>query len=198
MRTLRLATTLYSRSALRWLLKPHRADLPVRLFFWRYDCDVEANRRGTMNIAISRRTILLLVCLSGLALSTTPSLAASQSFEVTLTGAQQVPPVDTAGKGTAKLTYDPAPRVVPGRSPTKGCRARRPWRTSTDLRSWARMPAYRSGSRSRAARYRARSRACNVDRRSGQAVRGRRLVRQPAHQGQSGRRDPRPGVPPKG
>lgn len=65
-----------------------------------------------MNIAISRRTILLLVCLSGLALSTTPSLAASQSFEVTLTGAQQVPPVDTAGKGTAKLTYDPATRVV--------------------------------------------------------------------------------------
>ncbi len=65
-----------------------------------------------MNIAISRRTILLLVCLSGLALSSTPSLAASQSFEVTLTGAQQVPPVDTAGKGTAKLTYDPATRVV--------------------------------------------------------------------------------------
>lgn len=65
-----------------------------------------------MNIAILRRTILLLVCLSGLALSTTPSLAASQSFEVTLTGAQQVPPVDTAGKGTAKLTYDPATRVV--------------------------------------------------------------------------------------
>ncbi|MFZ1098146.1 MAG: CHRD domain-containing protein [Steroidobacteraceae bacterium] len=65
-----------------------------------------------MNIAISRRTILLLVCLSGLALSSTPSLAASQSFEVTLSGAQQVPPVDTAGKGTAKLTYDPATRVV--------------------------------------------------------------------------------------
>ncbi|MGA7824449.1 MAG: CHRD domain-containing protein [Steroidobacteraceae bacterium] len=65
-----------------------------------------------MNIAISRRTILLLVCLSGLALSSTPSLAASQAFEVTLTGAQQVPPVDTAGKGTAKLTYDPATRVV--------------------------------------------------------------------------------------
>lgn len=65
-----------------------------------------------MNIAISHRTILLLVCLSGLALSSTPSLAASQSFEVTLTGAQQAPPVDTAGKGTAKLTYDPATRVV--------------------------------------------------------------------------------------
>jgi CHRD domain len=65
-----------------------------------------------MNIAISRRLILLLVCLPAAALWAIPALAASESFEVALTGAQQVPPVDTAGKGTAKLTYDPATRVV--------------------------------------------------------------------------------------
>lgn len=65
-----------------------------------------------MNIAISRRLVLMLVCLPGLALWAAPSLAASESFEVSLTGAEQVPPVDTAGKGSAKLTYDPATRVV--------------------------------------------------------------------------------------
>jgi hypothetical protein len=65
-----------------------------------------------MNIAISRRLILLMVCLPGAALWATPSLAAPASFEVSLTGAQQVPPVDTSGKGTARLTYDPATRVV--------------------------------------------------------------------------------------
>jgi hypothetical protein len=38
--------------------------------------------------------------------------AASTSFKVPLTGAQCVPPVDTAGSGTADLTYDPATRIV--------------------------------------------------------------------------------------
>jgi CHRD domain len=65
-----------------------------------------------MNIAISRRLILLMACLPGAALWATASLAAPASFEVSLTGAQQVPPVDTSGKGTARLTYDPATRVV--------------------------------------------------------------------------------------
>jgi hypothetical protein len=65
-----------------------------------------------MNIAMSRRLILLLVCLPGAALWATPTLAASEPFEVTLTGAQQVPPVETSGKGMAKLTYDPTTRVV--------------------------------------------------------------------------------------
>jgi hypothetical protein len=65
-----------------------------------------------MNIAISRRLILLLACLSGTALWATPTLAASESFEVTLSGAQQVPPVETSGKGMAKLTYDATTRVV--------------------------------------------------------------------------------------
>jgi hypothetical protein len=40
------------------------------------------------------------------------SLFASESFKVTLTGARQVPPVETAATGTAELTYDPATRVL--------------------------------------------------------------------------------------
>ena len=38
--------------------------------------------------------------------------AATVSFAVPLTGAQQVPPVTTAGNGSANLTYDPSTRVV--------------------------------------------------------------------------------------
>jgi CHRD domain-containing protein len=50
--------------------------------------------------------------LAGMTLWAEPSLAAPESFEVSLTGTQQVPAVDTAGKGTATLSYDPATRVV--------------------------------------------------------------------------------------
>jgi hypothetical protein len=51
---------------------------------------------------------------SGVALAGTLVLAqaAPVSFDVPLTGAQQVPPVQTAGSGSAALTYDPATRVV--------------------------------------------------------------------------------------
>jgi hypothetical protein len=38
--------------------------------------------------------------------------AAPVSFKVDLTGAQQVPPVNTAGKGTASLTWNASTRVV--------------------------------------------------------------------------------------
>jgi hypothetical protein len=50
----------------------------------------------------------------GLALAGTLSLAqaAPVSFEVPLTGAQQVPSVQTPGSGSADLTYDPSTRVV--------------------------------------------------------------------------------------
>ncbi len=41
-----------------------------------------------------------------------PALAAPIAFTVQLTGAQQVPPVQTGGSGTADLTYDPQSRVV--------------------------------------------------------------------------------------
>ena len=53
------------------------------------------------------------LALAGLAfLGVTAAQAASLSFTVRLTGAQQVPAVHTTGAGTAKLTYDPATRVV--------------------------------------------------------------------------------------
>ena len=38
--------------------------------------------------------------------------AVSTSFQVKLDGAQQVPPVQTAGSGSADLTYDPATKVL--------------------------------------------------------------------------------------
>ena len=38
--------------------------------------------------------------------------AAPASFQVKLDGAQQVPPVQTAGSGTADLTYDPATKLL--------------------------------------------------------------------------------------
>ncbi|WHZ11428.1 MAG: hypothetical protein OJF60_001867 [Burkholderiaceae bacterium] len=64
-----------------------------------------------MSRSISKRAFMLF---GGLALAGTLSLAqaAPVSFEVPLTGAQQVPPVQTSGSGSAALTYDPATRVV--------------------------------------------------------------------------------------
>lgn len=64
-----------------------------------------------MQEAVSRRGVLSLATL-GLAASSTLALAASVSFDVPLTGAQQVPPVQTPATGTAHLTYDPATREV--------------------------------------------------------------------------------------
>ena len=64
-----------------------------------------------MSRSLSKRAFMVF---GGLALAGTLSLAqaAPVSFEVPLTGAQQVPPVQTAGSGNAKLTYDPDTRVV--------------------------------------------------------------------------------------
>ena len=52
--------------------------------------------------------------LGGLALAGTLglALAAPVSFDVPLSGDQQVPALQTAGSGSAKLTYDPDTRVV--------------------------------------------------------------------------------------
>nr|WP_254615799.1 CHRD domain-containing protein [Cupriavidus basilensis] len=52
--------------------------------------------------------------LTGLALAGSMTLvqAAPISFTVPLSGAQEVPPVETKGSGSADLTYDPATRVV--------------------------------------------------------------------------------------
>jgi hypothetical protein len=65
-----------------------------------------------MKISMSRREIVFTACLAGIAAWAAPTLAAPVSFKVPLTGAQQVPPVQTAATGTADLTYDPATRVV--------------------------------------------------------------------------------------
>lgn len=64
-----------------------------------------------MSRSISQRAFMIF---GGLALSGALSLAqaAPVSFDVPLTGAQQVPPVQTAGSGDAKLTYDSGTRVV--------------------------------------------------------------------------------------
>lgn len=65
-----------------------------------------------MKISISRRDIVVAGCLAGIAAWTVPSQAAPVSFKATLTGAQQVPPVQTDATGTADLTYDPATRLI--------------------------------------------------------------------------------------
>jgi hypothetical protein len=62
-------------------------------------------------MTVSRRTLMSLTSLA-LAGSTLVARAAPASFSVPLTGAQQVPPVTTAGSGAAALTYDPTSRVV--------------------------------------------------------------------------------------
>ncbi|MGF6607402.1 hypothetical protein OKW45_002302 [Paraburkholderia sp. WSM4175] len=64
-----------------------------------------------MSRSITRRAFMVF---GGLAFAGTLTLAqaAPVSFEVPLTGAQQVPPVQTPGSGSAKLTYDPSTRVV--------------------------------------------------------------------------------------
>ncbi|KAA0997359.1 CHRD domain-containing protein [Paraburkholderia panacisoli] len=64
-----------------------------------------------MSRSISRRAFM---AFGGLALAGTLTLAqaAPVSFEVPLTGAQQVPPVQTPGSGSADLTYDPSTHVV--------------------------------------------------------------------------------------
>src|SRR5580658_4671637 len=65
-----------------------------------------------MNISISRRVVIVAACLTGIAAWAGTLKAAPESFKVLATGAQQVPPVQTAGTGTADLTYDPATRTL--------------------------------------------------------------------------------------
>jgi hypothetical protein len=60
----------------------------------------------------SRRAAMAAVCAAGAMALSGSANAASESFKVDLTGAQQVPPVETPAKGSADLTYDPATRVL--------------------------------------------------------------------------------------
>jgi hypothetical protein len=64
-----------------------------------------------MNMTLSRRMMLALIPVAW-AGSTMVAHAAPMSFTVPLTGAQQVPPVQTSGSGSAALTYDPSTREV--------------------------------------------------------------------------------------
>ena len=65
-----------------------------------------------MKMSIIRKGVILAACLTAIGAWTVTSKAASQSFKVTLNGAQQVPPVQTPATGTAELTYDPGTRVL--------------------------------------------------------------------------------------
>lgn len=65
-----------------------------------------------MRKAQSRRVVMLIAGLIGVVSAAGLALAAPVSFQVPLTGAQQVPPVQATGSGTANLTYDPTTRVV--------------------------------------------------------------------------------------
>jgi hypothetical protein len=64
-----------------------------------------------MTLTASRRAIIGVVCLSGF-LWAGLAEAAPVSFTVNLTGAAQVPPVQTGGSGKADVTFDAASRVV--------------------------------------------------------------------------------------
>ena len=58
---------------------------------------------------------LVLIVIAGVVSAAAPAgqaLAAPVSLTVSLTGAQQVPLVQTSGSGTAELTFDPATRAV--------------------------------------------------------------------------------------
>jgi hypothetical protein len=59
--------------------------------------------------SISRRLLFVVAGVSSLSWAAS---AAPMSISVPLTGAEQVPPVQTSGKGTAELTYDPDTRIV--------------------------------------------------------------------------------------
>jgi hypothetical protein len=64
-----------------------------------------------MYTGTSRRAVILMACLAGMAWAGLAQ-AASVSFKVALTGAQEVPPVQSPGAGTVDITYDPSTRVV--------------------------------------------------------------------------------------
>jgi hypothetical protein len=65
-----------------------------------------------MTFSYSRRDIVVAACSAGVVILAQPGLAAPMSFKVDLSGAQQVPPVQTGGTGKADLTYDAATRVL--------------------------------------------------------------------------------------
>jgi hypothetical protein len=65
-----------------------------------------------MSNSISRRHMIFTAGMTAITVWAAPSRAAPLSFKTPLTGAQQVPPVQTAATGTADFTYDPTTRVI--------------------------------------------------------------------------------------
>jgi len=64
-----------------------------------------------MNFAVTRGALIVTACLAGFGWS---GLAQADplSFKVALSGAREIPPVETPATGAADITYDPATRVV--------------------------------------------------------------------------------------
>jgi hypothetical protein len=71
---------------------------------------MNSNEEMQMGTSHLRQSLVALAALAFLGMAAVQ--AASLSFTVRLTGAQQVPPVHTRGTGTAKLTYNSATRLV--------------------------------------------------------------------------------------
>jgi CHRD domain len=69
-------------------------------------------REEQLGKTMSRRALIVLAGLFATATSVGLARAAPESFTVALTGAAQVPRVQTPGSGTADITWDPATRVV--------------------------------------------------------------------------------------
>jgi hypothetical protein len=65
-----------------------------------------------MDKAVSRRAAVVIAGLLGAVSAGGLVFAAPVSFQILLSGAQEAPPLQTAGSGTADLTYDPTTRVV--------------------------------------------------------------------------------------
>jgi CHRD domain len=70
-----------------------------------------------MNTSISRRVLVLAVCLVSAAWAVQVQ---ADSFKFPLTGAECVPPVATSGTGEVELNYDPATRIVTWSIPYNG------------------------------------------------------------------------------
>lgn len=64
-----------------------------------------------MQKSLSRPGLILLACLTGVVWSGL-ALASPVSFKVALSGAQEVPGVETGGTGSADITYDPTTRKI--------------------------------------------------------------------------------------
>ena len=73
--------------------------------------DRRLSREANVAGSISRRVLFVAAGMSGLAWAGL-ALAAPMTISIPLAGAEQVPPVQTPGKGTAELTYDPDTRMV--------------------------------------------------------------------------------------